>query len=272
MAHCGRRCKMTNKLLQAAQAALDALDALVQIDRVAPGPMGRNAMRVLREAIEQAGQHRFLDAGNALEHHPTAFICCDQFGNVGLATKENIALRSCEPGTKAEPLYAAPQAVPAHLEEQPDGSVVDTRSEPQAVPAAWIEWDLNLNEGDPDSICAGATKPDFCADGWDWMPLYTRPAPAQPDKSEELLAKIEQLERQSMECGAGAGCCYQAARVEQLELENAELRKDAERYRFIRDADRSDCISQEISIYAMGSLDEYVDAALAGEAATKEHP
>jgi hypothetical protein len=31
-------------------------------------------------------------------------------------------------------LYAAPQAVPAHLEEQPDGSVVDTRSEPQAVP------------------------------------------------------------------------------------------------------------------------------------------
>jgi hypothetical protein len=42
---------MTNKLSQAAQAALDAL---VQIDRVAPGPMGRNAMRVLREAIEQA--------------------------------------------------------------------------------------------------------------------------------------------------------------------------------------------------------------------------
>jgi hypothetical protein len=32
------------------------------------------------------------------------------------------------------PLFAAPQAVPAHLEEQPDGSVVDTRSEPQAVP------------------------------------------------------------------------------------------------------------------------------------------
>jgi hypothetical protein len=31
-------------------------------------------------------------------------------------------------------LFAAPQAVPAHLEEQPDGSVVDTRSEPQAVP------------------------------------------------------------------------------------------------------------------------------------------
>jgi Protein of unknown function (DUF551) len=47
----------------------------------------------------------------------------------------------------------------------------------QVEPVAWIEWDLNLNEGDQDSICAGATKPDLCADGWDWMPLYTHPAP-----------------------------------------------------------------------------------------------
>jgi len=43
------------------------------------------------------------------------------------------------------------------------------------------------------------------------------------------------------------------------------LRKDAERYRFIRDADRSDCIWREICIYAMETLDEYVDAAMEGE-------
>lgn len=49
----------------------------------------------------------------------------------------------------------------------------------------------------------------------------------------------------------------------------ADVVRDAERYRFIRDADRSDCISHEISLYAMESLDEYVDAAMQGEAAMK---
>jgi hypothetical protein len=55
---------MTGKLLQAAQSALDAL---VQIDRVAPGPLGRNAMRVLREAIEQAREHSFFDTAETIE-------------------------------------------------------------------------------------------------------------------------------------------------------------------------------------------------------------
>jgi hypothetical protein len=50
------------------------------------------------------------------------------------------------------------------------------------------------------------------------------------------------------------------------------LRKDAERYRFIRDADRSDCIWREICIYAMETLDEYVDAAMDGEATMKGTP
>ena len=47
----------------------------------------------------------------------------------------------------------------------------------------------------------------------------------------------------------------------------ADRLKDAERYRFIRDADRSGCIDTEIALYAMESLDECVDAAMEGEAA-----
>lgn len=46
-----------------------------------------------------------------------------------------------------------------------------------------------------------------------------------------------------------------------------DVQRDAERYRFIRDANRSDCITREISLYAMESLDEYVDAAMEGETA-----
>lgn len=46
-------------------------------------------------------------------------------------------------------------------------------------------------------------------------------------------------------------------------LEAAQV--DAERYRFIRDADRSDCITPELALYAMESLDEYVDAAMEDE-------
>lgn len=41
------------------------------------------------------------------------------------------------------------------------------------------------------------------------------------------------------------------------------MRKDAERYRFIRDADRSNDLIPEIGLYAMESLDDYVDAAMA---------
>lgn len=52
----------------------------------------------------------------------------------------------------------------------------------------------------------------------------------------------------------------------ELATENEALRRDAERYRFIRDADRSESISHELGVYAMESLDEYVDAAMEGEA------
>ena len=57
-----------------------------------------------------------------------------------------------------------------------------------------------------------------------------------------------------------------AAELRRLHAENEQIRVDAERYRFIRDADRSDCITTELSLYAMESLDEYVDAAIEDEA------
>lgn len=54
-------------------------------------------------------------------------------------------------------------------------------------------------------------------------------------------------------------------RIAELERELEAVRKDAERYRFIRDANRSSCIDSEIATYAMESLDEYVDAAMEDE-------
>lgn len=45
--------------------------------------------------------------------------------------------------------------------------------------------------------------------------------------------------------------------------ERDELRKDAERYRFVRDADKSDGLISDIALYAMDALDEYVDDAMA---------
>lgn len=41
------------------------------------------------------------------------------------------------------------------------------------------------------------------------------------------------------------------------------LERDADRYRFIRDADRSDDLIPDIGLYAMESLDDYVDDAMA---------
>lgn len=46
-----------------------------------------------------------------------------------------------------------------------------------------------------------------------------------------------------------------------------DVQRDAERYRFIRDANRSDCITRGISLHTMESLDEYVDAAMEDETA-----
>lgn len=48
-----------------------------------------------------------------------------------------------------------------------------------------------------------------------------------------------------------------------------DVMRDAERYRFIRDADVSDDLIPDIALYAMESLDEYIDAAML---AAKERP
>ena len=60
------------------------------------------------------------------------------------------------------------------------------------------------------------------ATGWEARALYARPAPSVP----------------------------------------ADVVRDAERYRFIRDADVSDDLIPDIALYAMESLDEYIDAAM----------
>ncbi|MFZ2299182.1 MAG: hypothetical protein WAV91_13155, partial [Aquabacterium sp.] len=60
------------------------------------------------------------------------------------------------------------------------------------------------------------------ATGWEARALYTHPAPSVPD----------------------------------------DVVRDAERYRFIRDADVSDDLIPDIALYAMESLDEYIDAAM----------
>lgn len=57
------------------------------------------------------------------------------------------------------------------------------------------------------------------------------------------------------------------AKRDALAAKLAEAERDAERYRFIRDADRSDCITRELGLYAMETLDEYVDAAMEDESA-----
>jgi hypothetical protein len=74
----------------------------------------------------------------------------------------------------------------------------------------------------------------------------------------EALRHAQELDRR--------GLLEEAAELRRLHAENEQLRVDAERYRFIRDADRSDCITPELSLYAMESLDEYVDAAMEDEA------
>jgi predicted RNase H-like nuclease (RuvC/YqgF family) len=93
----------------------------------------------------------------------------------------------------------------------------------------------------------------------------------------ERIAEMEEMNAQLREQNTAVdkACADLEAHIEQLERELEALRKDAERYRFIRDANRSSCIDSEIATYAMESLDEYVDAAMEDEQrinAAKEKP
>lgn len=58
--------------------------------------------------------------------------------------------------------------------------------------------------------------------------------PAENDGHIGHIARIAELEASANTCGAGAGCCYQAARIEELERELEAVRKDAERYQKLR--------------------------------------
>ena len=58
------------------------------------------------------------------------------------------------------------------------------------------------------------------------------------------------------------------ARHDAVAAELAAMRRDAERYRFIRDADKSDDLIPEVGLYAMESLDSYIDAAMAAQEPT----
>jgi Protein of unknown function (DUF551) len=72
-------------------------------------------------------------------------------------------------------LYAVHQAVPGHLEEQPNGAVVETRSESQAVSLEWNLIEKKLPEPHQlvlvavgQIVTTGSYAPGF---GWAWEEL-----------------------------------------------------------------------------------------------------
>jgi hypothetical protein len=82
-------------------------------------------------------------------------------------------------------------------------------------------------------------------------------------RSDELQAAINDAEDATQDFRNAAT----PENVLALLAERDALAADARRYRFIRDADRSGHLDHELRMYAMETLDEYVDAALEDEAA-----
>ncbi len=62
-----------------------------------------------------------------------------------------------------------------------------------------------------------------------------------------------------------AQCRADAASLLTLADQMEPLQRDAERYRFIRDADRSDGLIPHLDLLAMESLDKHIDDAMAQE-------
>jgi len=79
-----------------------------------------------------------------------------------------------------------------------------------------------------------------------------------------LRARVSELEsgKRTWEQDASRFKAAHDASFMQVVTERDALRRDAERYRWIRDADKSDAHGSEWTLYAMESLDEFIDAAL----------
>jgi hypothetical protein len=116
--------------------------------------------------------------------------------------------------------------------------------------------------------------------------LWNYSCVASPDTLLALLDERDAMERERDEAVLAARAARAVATVLEAERDVAQreaeacgrtndglraerdaLAVDARRYRFIRDADRSGHLDHELRLYAMETLDEYVDAALEDEAA-----
>jgi hypothetical protein len=77
-----------------------------------------------------------------------------------------------------------------------------------------------------------------------------------------LMAKVEMLEKrlEINERTKYDGIDCRDATIRELERENAELRKDAERYRFMRKADQAMVL--KLAHYAFDALDAAIDEAM----------
>ncbi len=92
---------------------------------------------------------------------PVAWLAADQYGNIGLSLKESHALRNCEAGTKAEPLFTHP-APPAQAVE----------------PVATVQCINGVTIGYLDVMQPVGTK------------LYTHPAPPATGERADLIADL----------------------------------------------------------------------------------
>lgn len=125
---------------------------------------------------------------------------------------------------------------------------------------------------------------DFdCGDGQPVIPLYTHPVPSAPD-SEEILADKRRLVREldvlmNGEAGAArqASLCDLVAQYRRSRIADEELRRDAERYRWIRKEHRKYdgvtlCKVKSFGLepWSGDDPDAVIDAAIADEKETDD--
>ena len=116
---------------------------------------------------------------------------CDFLNGRPIASFSVPELMSIEIKELREALKVAQTEVELHrrvvhrLQDERDALQAKLSAIEAQEPVAWMEWDLEIDEGDPDSITAGKEKPDLCADGWDWAALYLT-APVAPAIEAEI--------------------------------------------------------------------------------------